>query len=107
MDGCAGCGSGRCSHRSRGAPGSGSHDSPAVAAHRGGPGGGMGYGVSNSALAEALGITTAELTTAQTNAQKAAIAQAVKDGLITQAQADALLTRGETRLPWLWRLLWQ
>lgn len=70
---------------------------PAVAAHRGGPGGGMGYGVSNSTLAEALGITTAELTTAQTNAQKAAIAQAVKDGLITQAQADALLTRGETR----------
>lgn len=67
---------------------------PAVVTHRGGPGGPEGYGVSNTALAEALGITTTELATAQENAQKAAIDQAVKDGLITQAQADALLARG-------------
>ncbi len=64
---------------------------PDVAAHRGG-----GYGVSNTALAEALGITTTELATAQENAQKAAIEQAVEEGLITQAQADALLARGGT-----------
>lgn len=64
-----------------------------VVAHRGGPGG---YGVSNTALAEALGITTTELATAQENAQKAAIEQAVEEGLITQAQADALLARGGT-----------
>jgi hypothetical protein len=64
---------------------------PDVAAHRGG-----GNGVSNTALAEALGITTTELATAQENAQKAAIEQAVEEGLITQAQADALLARGGT-----------
>ncbi len=42
-------------------------------------------------LAEALGITQAELQTAQTAARTAAIKQAVTDGLITQAQADAWL----------------
>lgn len=42
-------------------------------------------------LAEALGITADELQTAQTTARTAAIKQAVTDGLITQAQADAWL----------------
>ena len=44
-------------------------------------------------LAEALGITVDELQTAQTAAQTAAIKQAVSDGLITQAQADAWLNK--------------
>jgi len=46
-------------------------------------------------LAEALGITVDELQTAQTAAQTAAIKQAVTDGLITQAQADAWLNKTE------------
>lgn len=44
-------------------------------------------------LAEALGITETELQTAQTEARAAEIQQAVKDGLITQAQADAMLNK--------------
>jgi hypothetical protein len=44
-------------------------------------------------LADALGITQAELQTARTKAHEAAIQQAVKDGLITQAQADAMLNK--------------
>jgi hypothetical protein len=44
-------------------------------------------------LADALGITQDALTTAQTKAHEAGIQQAVKDGLITQAQADALLNK--------------
>lgn len=55
--------------------------------HRGGP---MGYGVSDQYLAEALGITTAELQEAEQTAYEAAIDQALAQGLITQAQADAL-----------------
>jgi hypothetical protein len=42
-------------------------------------------------LADALGITQADLQAAQTKAREAEIQQAVKDGLITQAQADAML----------------
>jgi ribosomal protein L17 len=42
-------------------------------------------------LADALGITEADLQTAQTKAHEAEIQQAVTDGLITQAQADAML----------------
>lgn len=41
-------------------------------------------------LADALGITLAELQTAEQNAETAAIDEAVSKGLITQAQADAL-----------------
>jgi ribosomal protein L17 len=44
-------------------------------------------------LADALGITQDELTAAQTKAREAGIQQAVKDGLITQAQADAMLNK--------------
>jgi len=44
-------------------------------------------------LAQALGITTEALQTARTAAHEAAIQQAVKDGLITQAQADAMLNK--------------
>ena len=44
-------------------------------------------------LADALGITQEELTTAQTKAREAGIQQAVTDGLITQAQADAMLNK--------------
>jgi hypothetical protein len=63
----------------------------APAAHRGGP---MGGGASDAYLAEALGIAAAELQTAQQTAYEAAIDQALTDGLITQAQADALKARG-------------
>ena len=55
---------------------------------------GHGPGVDSAALAEALGITEEELTTAQEEAHAAALAQAVTDGLITQAQADELLANG-------------
>ena len=59
----------------------------APAAHRGGP---VGGGASDEYLAEALGITADELQTAQQTANEAAIDQALAQGLITQAQADAL-----------------
>jgi hypothetical protein len=42
-------------------------------------------------LAQALGITETDLQAAQTKARAAEIQQAVTDGLITQAQADAML----------------
>lgn len=41
-------------------------------------------------LAQALGITTDELTTARTAAWNAYVDQALKDGIITQSQADTL-----------------
>lgn len=62
----------------------------APAAHRGGP---MGGGVNDTYLAEALGITADELQAAQQTANEAAIDQALAQGLITQAQADALKER--------------
>jgi hypothetical protein len=62
-------------------------------AHGGGP---NGFGDRDSYLAETLGITVAELQTAQQSAQEIAIQQAVDEGLITQAQADALLARSGT-----------
>jgi hypothetical protein len=58
----------------------------APAAHRGGPMGGD----SDTYLAEALDITADELQAAQQAANEAAIDQALAQGLITQAQADAL-----------------
>ncbi|RME84348.1 MAG: hypothetical protein D6775_05695 [Caldilineae bacterium] len=45
-------------------------------------------------LAEALGITSAELQAAYQKANEAAIDQALEQGLITQAQADWLKARG-------------
>jgi hypothetical protein len=57
------------------------------------PRGGRGFeGVSDEDLAEALGITVDELTAAREQAKSAAIEQAVADGLITQAQADEILS---------------
>ncbi len=64
----------------------------APTAHRGGP---MGGGADDTYLAEALGITAAELQTAQQAANEAAIDQALAQGLITQAQADALKERSD------------
>jgi hypothetical protein len=55
-----------------------------------GPGGPIANG---KYLADALGITQDELTAAQTKAREAGIEQAVKDGLITQVQADAMLNK--------------
>jgi len=54
--------------------------------------GNLGY--TDEELAAALGITTDELTTARTEAKAAALAQAVEDGLITQAQADEIAANG-------------
>jgi hypothetical protein len=62
----------------------------APAAHRAGP---MGGGVTDTYLAEALDITADELQAAQQTANEAAIDQALAEGLITQAQADALKER--------------
>lgn len=47
----------------------------------------------NALLAEALGITVDELEVAREKANLAAIEQAVKDGIITQEQADEMLAR--------------
>ena len=56
---------------------------------RGGPLGDIKGG--GTYLAQALGITETDLQAAQTKAREAEIKQAVTDGLITQAQADAML----------------
>jgi hypothetical protein len=62
-------------------------------AHLGfGRGGGGGY--TNEDLAAALGITVDELSAAYQTATNAALDQAVEDGLITQAQADQIRSRG-------------
>jgi hypothetical protein len=53
-------------------------------------------GDQGQALADALGIALEELQAAQEEARAAAIAQAVTDGLLTQEQADELLS-GEGR----------
>jgi hypothetical protein len=57
---------------------------------RRGPGGPT---ANNEYLADALGITQDELTAAQTKAREAGVQKAVEDGLITQAQADAILNK--------------
>lgn len=51
-------------------------------------------GYTSEELAAALGITVDELTQAQTEARAAALAQAVEDGLLTQAQADEIASNG-------------
>jgi hypothetical protein len=48
----------------------------------------------NQYLADALGISLADLQAAQQEASDAAIQQAVDQGLITQEQADAMILRG-------------
>jgi hypothetical protein len=61
-----------------------------------GPGGpGRPEPQSNEDLAEALGISVDDLNAAYTAANAAALEQAVKDGLITQAQADELKANKE------------
>lgn len=67
----------------------------AVAGERGGPRGGISD--RDTYLAQALGITEEALQAAQTTAHEAGIQQAVKDGLITQAQADAMLNKTDAR----------
>ncbi|MCI0520180.1 MAG: hypothetical protein L0Z70_07965 [Chloroflexi bacterium] len=63
----------------------------AVSAHRGG---GFGGRIILEDLAEALGITTDELSAAQQEAKGAALDQAVEEGLITAAQAEELRSTG-------------
>jgi transcriptional regulator with XRE-family HTH domain len=66
--------------------------------------GGRGVEVaSDEKLAEALGITVDELTAAREEAKTAALEQAVADDLLTQAQADAILSGDSTFLP---RIRW-
>jgi hypothetical protein len=55
---------------------------------------GIGDGSTQEDLANALGITTDELTAARQKANEAAIDQALEKGLITQAQADQLKQGG-------------
>ncbi len=57
---------------------------------------GRGFGgvYHNEYLANALGITVDELNAAVQKAEQAMLDQAVKDGLITQAQADEIESRG-------------
>jgi ribosomal protein S20 len=67
----------------------------ALAADLHGRGGGSArLGENDTYLAEALGITVEELTTARTAAAEKALDQAVADGWLTQKQADALKARG-------------
>jgi polyhydroxyalkanoate synthesis regulator phasin len=54
-------------------------------------------GYSDENLANVLGITVTELTTAKLQAKEAVIAQAVEKGLITQAQADELKAEDSSR----------
>jgi hypothetical protein len=55
---------------------------------------GFGGGFSAEDLANALGITVDELSTANQEARDAALDQAVQQGLITQAQADQIRSGG-------------
>jgi len=77
---------------------------PHIVSANGGPGGfggrsgfvgrGGPEAPTNTYLADALGITAAQLQTAKQKAAEAGLAQAVEKGLITQAQADAIKQRG-------------
>lgn len=58
------------------------------------PRGGRGFGEQDSTLAEVLGITLEELQEAFQKAQATAMDQALADGLITQAQIEAMAERG-------------
>jgi hypothetical protein len=71
------------------APATGTTTAPAGRGDRYGFKGDMGN--QGTYLADALGITETDLQAAQTKARAAEIQQAVTDGLITQAQADAML----------------
>lgn len=57
---------------------------------------GFGGSDSNEDLATALGITVDELNTAQQSAYEAGLKKAVEDGLITQAQADEMLSNSQS-----------
>jgi len=59
---------------------------------------GLRGGYTSDELAAALNITTDQLTQAYADARSAALTQAVKDGLITQAQADELNAQSSTAL---------
>ena len=62
-----------------------------LGSHAGGPGSGN----NDQLLANALGISVENLQTAYTTANNKAIDEALKAGTITQAQADALKSKGE------------
>jgi hypothetical protein len=66
-----------------------------MGAGRGGPGRGLDGSASSEQLASALGISVDEMNAVYQKANEAALAQAVTDGLITQAQADQLKANGE------------
>lgn len=58
------------------------------------PGGWMHGGYTDAELAEALGISTEDLTAAYTAANAEALKQAVEQGLLTQEQADQITASG-------------
>lgn len=59
-----------------------------------GPAGKERGGENQQLLADVLGIPVEDLQTATDAAMKTAVAQAVEEGLITQAQADAMIEKG-------------
>jgi hypothetical protein len=59
---------------------------------------GMHEGATDQDLADALGVDLATLQAAEKTATEKAVAQAVEQGLITQAQADELLANGSGRM---------
>jgi mannitol/fructose-specific phosphotransferase system IIA component (Ntr-type) len=67
--------------------------SASAPAQLGGSSGMIGTPNGDEALAQALGITVDELNAAQQEAYQAAVQQGVDQGLITQAQADDMLSR--------------
>ena len=67
-------------------------DNVAVSVQRGGPVG----GASDEYLAQALGITADEIEAAKQTAYQTAVDQALAQGLITQAQADAIKEQAGT-----------
>lgn len=75
-------------------PGTVSAAAPAASAYRALAGDGPQRSGNDTYLAEALGITTEELSAAYQKASAAAIDKALAAGTITQEQADALKARG-------------
>jgi hypothetical protein len=102
---------GRVSNMQDGAPwgdpsdlqGPGGPGFPGMPGGKGGRGGDMGPGRDDTQrdqdLADALGITVDELTAARSKAEQAMLAEGVKQGLITQAQADEASQTNTTGRP--------
>jgi hypothetical protein len=62
---------------------------------------GLNSGKTLAQIAEAKGVSRADLVAALEVAHKASLAQAVKDGILTQAQADTMLAQMAGRYDWM------